>query len=151
MADHLANYPVIYETDVVWGDMDAFQHVNNVVYFRYFESARALYLQNLGVFAEMKATGIGPIVHSQRCRYLYPLTYPDQVQVGIRVSGMGDDRFVFEYRVLSERHQVVAATGDTLVVMFDYRNNRKAPIPASVRELIIGVESWTPDSIPALP
>ena len=148
---HLANYPVIYETDVIWGDMDAFQHVNNVVYFRYFESARVHYFQQVDLLGEMRATGVGPIVHSQRCRYLFPLTFPDHIQVGVRISGMGEDRFVFDYRVVSTRHQVVAATGETLVVMFDYRNNRKAPVPPALLDLICGVEGWEPDAIPPLP
>jgi acyl-CoA thioester hydrolase len=148
MTDLLADYPIIYETDVVWGDMDAFQHVNNVVYFRYFESARVHYFEHTALMAEMKDTGLGPIVHSQSCRYRFPLAFPDHIQVGIRIPGLGEDRFPMRYKLVSAKNQVVAAEGETLVVMFDYGRNQKALLPASIRAAIARVEGWDPDNIP---
>ena len=148
MTDLLTNYPIIYETDVVWGDMDAFQHVNNVVYFRYFESARVHYFEHTDLMEEMKSTGLGPIVHSQSCRYRFPLSFPDRIQVGVRIPALGPDRFPMQYKLVSTRKQVVAAEGEVLVVMFDYGRNQKALLPASVRSAIANVEGWGPDNIP---
>ena len=151
MPDQLSDFRVIYETDVAWGDMDAFQHVNNVVYFRYFESARVHYFARTSLLADMKATGIGPIVHSQSCRYRFPLTYPDHIQVGVRIAGLGEDRFLFRYRLVSVRHQRLAAEGETLVVVFDYRRNRKAPLPRSLIDAVTRIEGWDPERIPRWP
>ncbi|HEY54202.1 MAG TPA: acyl-CoA thioesterase [Caldilineae bacterium] len=151
MTDLLADYPIIYETDVVWGDMDAFQHVNNVVYFRYFESARVHYFEHTRLLEVMKTSGIGPIVHSQNCRYRFPLSYPDRIQVGVRIPGLGEDRFPMQYKLVSARKQVVAAEGETLVVMFDYGRNQKTQLPASIRAAIAQVEGWALDGIPVWP
>jgi len=62
---------------VAWGEMDAFQHVNNVVYFKYFESARINYFEETGINAHMQTTGVGPILGNTQCRFKAPLTYPD--------------------------------------------------------------------------
>ena len=149
MTNLLADYPIIYETDIVWGDMDAFQHVNNVVYFRYFESARVHYFERTELMADMKSTGLGPIVHSQSCRYRRPLAFPDRIRVGVRIPGLGVDRFPMQYKLVSTRQQVVAAEGEVLVVMFDYGRNQKALLPAFIRTAIARVEGWDPDNIPA--
>ncbi len=148
MSDLLTDYPVIYETDVVWGEMDAFQHVNNVAYFRYFESARIHYFERTELMEVMQSTGIGPIVHTQSCRYRFPLTYPDRIRVGVRIPGLGEDRFTMQYQLVSTRQQVVAARGEVLVVVFDYRRNQKTPIPAVIRDAIVRIEGWDPENIP---
>ena len=58
----LDDYPVVIELPVVWGEMDAFSHVNNIIYFRYFESARLAYVEQTGLLEYMDKTGIGPIL-----------------------------------------------------------------------------------------
>src|SRR5260370_40013512 len=88
----LAGFPVIVELPVVWGEMDSYRHVNNVVYFRYFESARLEYFRRLDWFEYEKETGIGPILAATQARYRKPLTYPDTISVGARVSELGADR-----------------------------------------------------------
>lgn len=71
----LTDYPVIYEQNVAWGDMDAFGHVNNVIYYRYIESARICYLDVLNIFK----LDINTVVASSQCKYLKPVFYPDQL------------------------------------------------------------------------
>ncbi len=63
----LINFPVVIELPLAWGEMDAFQHVNNVAYFRYFESARIAYFSKLDLLMLMNQTGIGPILKSTGC------------------------------------------------------------------------------------
>ena len=84
--DILAGFPVIVEQNVIWGDMDAYQHVNNVVYFRYFENARLEYIRRLDWFAYEEATGIGPILAATQARFRRALTYPDTIAIGARSS-----------------------------------------------------------------
>jgi acyl-CoA thioester hydrolase len=116
--------------------MDAFGHVNNIVYFRYFESARMASFERLGMGDRMRDTGVGPILHSTRCRFRVPLTYPDTVAVGTKVVDIQQDRFTMAYAVVSARFARVAADGDGLIVMFDYRRNLKVTIPDDLREVL---------------
>ena len=129
-------FPVLLSIPVAWGDMDSMGHVNNTVYLRYFESARIAYFERVGFLEEMVVSGVGPILASTRCRFRLPLTYPDQVSVGASVSEIQADRFLMLYRIVSETKGALAADGDGLIVAYDYREKRKAPLPARVRERI---------------
>jgi acyl-CoA thioester hydrolase len=140
----LAQYPVVVEIPVAWGDMDAMQHVNNTVYFRYFETARIAYFERLGLMKHREETGIGPILAQASCKFKFPLTYPDTVFVGSRVCEIGEDRVSMEHRIVSKRHQRVAAEGTSLIVTFNYREQRKAPLPADMLERIASLESRIP-------
>ena len=143
MHELLARCPVAIEIPVAWGEMDSFQHVNNIVYLRYFESARVAYFVRLKLIEYMNETGIGPILASIQCRFKIPLTYPDTVSVGTRISKVEDDRFVMEYFLVSHKHQKIAAEGEGVIVSFDYRENVKAPLPAEIKRRIAALEETT--------
>ncbi len=132
LKDVLDGFPVITEIPVAWGDMDALQHVNNVVYFRYFESARINYLQQFGLLEKAKTSGIGPVVSHTECFYKAPVTFPDTLQVGARVSEVRADRFIMEYKVFSTTMQRITTTGTATVVLFDFTAQRKAQLPAEL-------------------
>jgi acyl-CoA thioester hydrolase len=141
MDNLLKHCPVVIETPVAWGQMDAFRHLNNTTYFRFFESARIAYFERLSLLEYMEATGVGPILAATNCRFKIPLTYPDTVSIGVRVSEIAEDRFTQDYYVVSQQHQRVAAEGSGLIVCFDYRQNKKAPIPAELKERIQQLEA----------
>ena len=136
MRELLEAYPVVIEIPVAWGEMDSLLHVNNVVYFRYFESARMAYFERIGVWQHMGETGVAPILASTQCRFRLPLTYPDTVSVGARVSEVGDDRFTMKYVVVSHVQGRIAAEGEGLLVSYDYRGLKKAPLPEETRARI---------------
>ncbi len=140
MKDLLAPYPVVIEIPVAWGEMDAFQHVNNVVYIRYFESVRIAYFAKLDLFGFMQQTGVGPILASVSCKFKIPLTYPDTISAGTRVSKIQDDRFTMEYIVVSHKLGKVAAEGEGVIVSFNYREGKKAPLPDQVKQHIAALE-----------
>lgn len=140
MREFLNGFPVVVELPVVWGEMDAFAHVNNVVYFRYFETARIAYCDKIGFLETIKASGVGPIIASVRCDFRKPLTFPDKIFVGVMISEMSADRFLMQHRIVSEKLQKVAAEGESLVVSYDYRERRKAPIPDEVWKKIEKLE-----------
>lgn len=139
-AELLQGFPVVVATPVAWGDMDYFRHVNNIVFFRYFESARIAYLERIGFARELEESGVGPILAATHCRFRRPLTYPDVVHVGARTTEVGADRFVMEYRLVSEALGEVAAEGGGTLVSFDYGRNVKAALPGRVREAIDRLE-----------
>src|ERR1700730_3934658 len=97
----VAGWPVVIQLPVVWGEMDAYRHVNNVVYFRYFESARLEYFRRLDWFAFERETGIGPILAALQALSRKPLTYPDTISVTARVTSVAEDRFTIEHRIVS--------------------------------------------------
>ena len=140
----LDDYPVVLTLPVRWGDMDAIRHVNNTVYFRYFESARIVYLERMAV---VEGGGfprrIGPILASTSCRFRAPVTYPDTVQAGARVTDVGEDRFRMEYAVASEKLGRLAATGEGLIVTYDYERGHKVPLPDDWRAAIDAIEART--------
>lgn len=140
-------YPVVIEIPVAWGEMDAFQHVNNVVYFRYFESARIAYFEKLDILDLMNRTGIGPILASTSCSFRIPLKYPDKVLSGVRVTNIGEDRFIMNYIVVSVKNKKVAAEGDGVIVTFNYRENRKSLIPEELRQSILAFEKNSQPSV----
>ena len=131
----LRGFPIVVEVPVAWGDMDAFGHVNNVVYFRWFESARIAYLRAIE-FVDGGDDGVGPILASTHCRFRLPLAFPDRVSVGARTTDLADDRFTMEYRVVSHAADDVAAEGGGVVVAYDYAARSKASIPDDVRRRI---------------
>lgn len=133
--DPLREYPVVVSQPVRWGDMDAFGHVNNTVYFRFFETARIAYFEEMGIHTSTPS-GVGPILHSTSCRFRAPVVFPDTVRTGARVAEVGEDRIRMEHVVYSERLAKVAATGEALVVTFDYAAGQKAPVPQPWRDHI---------------
>src|SRR5262245_42199785 len=96
---------------VLCGDMDSYRRVNDVVDFRYFESARLEYFRRLGWFEFERATGIGPILAATRARFRRPLTYPDTITVGARVFELGGDRFTLEHKIVSHAQEAVVTEG----------------------------------------
>jgi acyl-CoA thioester hydrolase len=141
VAKHLAGYPVVVTTLVAWGDMDANRHVNNVVYFRYMEHARLHYFGEMGFNSAQRSTGIGPILSWTDCRFRRPLAYPDDVSIGTRISEIEADRFLMDTVIVSHTLKDVAARGQQKLVIYDYHNHRKAPLPQEIRRQIVAIEA----------
>jgi len=144
MSDPLKDYPVIIEFPVAWGEMDAMNHVNNIVYFRYFESARIAYFEKADMFSYMTETGIGPILATISCKFKIPLSYPDKVLIGAKVVSIEDDRFVMNHLVVSKKHQKVAAEGDGVIVAFNYREGKKVTVPEVMKQRIVDIQKSAP-------
>ena len=132
----LAEYPVIYEQKVAWGDMDAFGHVNNAVYYRYIESARICYFEELNIFQQ----DIYTVVASSQCQYLRPLFYPDQLKIGARVEEMRSSAIRMSYILWSGQQQNIAARGEAVIVCVDKLNLQKIPMPENIRQNIKEIE-----------
>ena len=136
----LKGYTVVLEFPVEWEDMDVFQHVNNITYFRYFQKARIAYSMKTGLHKYKEETGIGPILRSASCRYKYPLTYPDTVSVGVKIVHLKEDRITMKYVVVSHRHQKIAAEGDSETVMYNYGTGKKTVFPEVLQQRLLAFE-----------
>jgi acyl-CoA thioester hydrolase len=137
----LPGFPVTVDLPVVWGEMDSYRHVNNVVYFRYFETARLEYFRRLDWFEYEKETGIGPILAATQARYRKALTYPDTISVGARVTTVGTDRCTMDYLLVSHRLEAVAAEGQATIVTFHYPQGKKVTMPEDLRRRIEQLEN----------
>jgi acyl-CoA thioester hydrolase len=140
LPEPLRGYPVILTLPLQWGDQDAFGHVNNVVYFRWFESARVVYLEQSGLGHMMTGDGIGPILASIRCDYRKQLNYPDRIHIGARVTHLGNSSLKMEHVVYSEALAATTAEGESVIVTFDYRGQKSVRIPDDIRANIQQME-----------
>lgn len=128
---------------LAWGEMDAFGHVNNVAYFRWLETARMHYLRAIGITHPDQQEGIGLLLAETRCTFLKPLHFPDTITVRTGVVEVRNTSFIMNYEVHSDI-QGLAATAESVQVMFDYRNNTKTPVPDTVRATIARIQAGTP-------
>ena len=143
MEDLLQSYPSKIAIPVQWGDMDAAQHVNNIIYLRWFETARIQYFEHLQELMDFTGEAeLGAILAETYCRYKMPVTYPDTVLVAVRVLPDTIDKFSFrmQHIIISQQHQRIAAEGWTRIVCYDYREKRKTSIPARLKEKILAIE-----------
>ena len=135
--DELSHYPVIHHQPIHWGEMDAFNHLNNVVYYRYAESARIGYLQALGMFDGSMIT----VLAQSSCQYLRPVIYPDTLLLGVRCQRLGRTSIVIEYSYYSTAQQAVVATAEAVVVRLDSSGKDKLPWTVEERERLLALEA----------
>ena len=122
-----------HRIEVRFRDCDAMGHVNNAVYFTYFEQARAVMAETLGLRRELAQAGLGVILAHAACDYKAQVVFGDQVDVGMRVAALGRTSFTSEFEVRRVRDEAVVALGRAVQAVFDYEAGRTAPIPDGLR------------------
>ena len=132
----LSKFPTVMPIEIRWGDMDAFGHVNNTNFIRYFECARIRFFEELKLTDFMQGSQIGIIVASVSCKFIAPLYYPDTVEVGALARNIGEDRFDMDYAIFSKQQQRICAVGTSLVVCYDYGVKKKAAIPEQLKPIL---------------
>ncbi|MDN5801750.1 MAG: acyl-CoA thioesterase [Psychrobacter sp.] len=135
--DELAHYPVIHHQPIHWGEMDAFNHLNNVVYYRYAESARIGYLRALGMFDGSMVT----VLAQSSCQYLRPVTYPDTLLLGVRCQRLGNTSIVMEYSYYSCAQETIVATAEAVIVRLESNAKDKLPWTNEERERLLTLEA----------
>jgi acyl-CoA thioester hydrolase len=128
MQSFMEQYPIHTKINVAWGEMDALQHVNNVVYFRYFETARIDFFNQVNLLEDLQTTGVGPVISENNARYKRPVTFPDTVLVGVTISDIQADRFMMHYTVFSQQQNAITTIGSSQVVMFNFKTGKKATL-----------------------
>jgi acyl-CoA thioester hydrolase len=132
----VAGWPVVVEQTVAWGDMDAFGHVNNTVYFRYFENARLALLQRVPDLNLAAPVGVGPILGRVEARFRKAVTFPDTLLNAVRVTDISTDRFTLAHLLVSTRQSVVMTEGQGVIVLLDYRTGHKALLTDAQRAVL---------------
>lgn len=123
------NAMVSLDVMVHWGDMDAMQHVNNIVYLKWIESTRLLLFEQL-----MEGTAgqeyISPILAWSDIKYIAPVSYPDTVHVEFAVLSMEEDRIQGEARLYSKKHNKLVAISKSTTKAYNTKELKKAAIPS---------------------
>jgi acyl-CoA thioester hydrolase len=134
----MTNFPIRFEIPVAWGDMDAFGHVNNVIYLRYFETARVRYFDNL-ISDNNNKSSIKPVLASIQANYKAPVVYPDILTVKIGVTKMGMTSLNMCCEMFNQRG-TLALEANCAIVMFDFITQKPSGIPDEIKEYIRKIE-----------
>lgn len=128
-------YPINVKIKVAWGDMDAFQHVNNTVFFKYFETARIAYFDKLGMMELMKETNIGPILAETSCKFIQPIIFPETIISQVKIIELKENSMIMEHKLTNENSHVYAI-GMGRGVFFNYKEKSKVNTPEIILEKI---------------
>ena len=122
--------------------MDAFSHVNNSVFFRYFETARIQYFEKAGIVTALESS-IRPILASTSCKFIRPVTYPSSLEVGAQVMGISEFGLTMDYGIFLQGSELCMALGSSNIVSFNYEVGEKVSLPEQWRLGIETVEGGT--------
>ncbi|MGA9394021.1 MAG: thioesterase family protein [Azonexus sp.] len=127
---HIATMPIR------WGDMDAYGHVNNTVYFRFMEQARVEWIEAMKI--PVRIGGSGPVIINASCTFLIPMNYPGTVEVRTYAGHPGRSSVMthVEMRILGDDR--VYAEGAAKIVWMDTQTGKSVPLPDDVRAVVEG-------------
>lgn len=118
-----------------WMDNDAYNHVNNVVYYSWFDSAVNSFLIQAGLLDVGNGPIIGLVVESG-CRYARPISFPEPVTAMLRVGHLGTSSVRYEIGLFTDDHEDAAAEGHFVHVYVDRDHRRATPLPTPWRDTL---------------
>ena len=118
-----------------WMDNDAYGHVNNVVYYSWFDTAVNAYLIEHGVLDIHHGEAIGLVVETQ-CNYFSPLAFPQTVEAGLRVARLGHSSVRYEVALFAQDQDLCAARGHFVHVYVDRVSRRPVSLPQPLKQLL---------------
>jgi len=130
--DHRAGYEYFAEITTRWMDNDIYGHVNNVVYYSYFDSVANQFLIERGGLDIQTAEVIGFVVASS-CEYKSPVAYPELLDAGFRVNRLGNSSVEYGIGIFKQGQQSASAYGTFTHVFVDRATDKSVPIPAQIR------------------
>ncbi len=115
-----------------WSELDAFGHVNNVMFYKYLQAARVRFWEQIGLYEQYKSEGIAPLLASATVDFKKPLMYPGNVTIQSTVAFVKNTSFGLEYSLLNDNNEIVALGRDAMV-LYDFNKNEKLSIPDDLR------------------
>ena len=128
-------YKVFRTLGTRWMDNDAYGHVNNVVYYSWFDTAVNAYLIEQGVLDIHHGETIGLVIETQ-CNYFSPLAFPQTVEAGIRVARLGSSSVRYEVGLFAQGEPLTAAKGHFIHVYVDKQTRRPVPLPFNLKTVL---------------
>jgi len=133
------DFPVKLRLRIDWSELDYFGHVNNVSFFKYIQSARVNYWDNIGLTKFHIETNKGPLLASCKCDFKQVLHYPGDITIISRVDFIKNTSFSICHRILNNKGEIAAEAQD-IMVMFDFEKNEKIPFPIELKTKIEKLE-----------
>jgi len=122
-----------------WMDNDVYGHINNVVYYSFFDTAVNGYLVAQGALDIAEGAVIGLVVETQ-CNYFKPIAFPDRVRAGIRVTHRGTSSVRYEVGIFKNDDDTAAAQGHFVHVYIDRASGRPVPLPDALKRVLAKLE-----------
>lgn len=128
-------YRVFYPITTRWSDNDIYGHINNVVYYSYFDTVANRYLIEEGGL-DISDDGIVGYVVNSGCEYHAPINYPETVEAGLRVDRLGNSSVQYGIAIFREGEDQAAANGHFVHVFVEREASRSVPVPAALRRAL---------------
>ncbi|CAO4177879.1 Thioesterase protein [Methylorubrum aminovorans] len=138
-----AAYPRLVPLTTRWGDNDVYGHVNNVVYYAFFDTAVNGILVAAGALDIARSPVIGLVVETG-CRYFASVAFPDRITAGVRVAHLGRTSVRYEIAIFRDDDGEAAAQGHFVHVYVDRETRRPAPLPERLRAVLTELAADTP-------
>ena len=138
--DRRDSYRHFHRITTRWMDNDAYGHVNNVVYYSWFDTVVNEYLIRRGVLDIAGGAVIGLVVETQ-CRYFSELAFPQAVDLGLRIGKLGNSSVRYEIGVFAENEATASAQGHFVHVYVDRTARRPTALPAPLRAALERIQA----------
>ncbi len=129
------HFPVFVPVTTRWHDNDVYGHVNNVIYYAFFDTAVNQLLVEAGVLDPASSTTIGLVVET-RCTYFASLAFPDKIEVGVRVENLGRSSVRYVLGIFKQDGLMASAQGEFTHVYVSRATQKPVPIPEPVRAVL---------------
>ena len=129
------NYPHFLTIPTRWRDIDMYQHVNNVVFYAYFDTVIGEYLISQAGLDYTYGSVVGFAVETH-CQFLKPIRFPDVLDVGLRVAKMGSSSVRYEIGIFKESEHDLSAVGYFVHVFVDKKTERPTALPHAYRSAL---------------
>ena len=130
---HRSDYSFFKNITTRWADNDIYGHINNVIYYSYFDTVANQYLIEFADFNPVSAPVIGVIVHSN-CNYIKAIAYPDKIEAGLTVKKLGRSSVTYGIGVFRQGESAACAYGEFVHVFVNRKDNLPISIPTKIRE-----------------
>lgn len=130
---HRSDYSYFKNITTRWADNDIYGHINNVVYYSYFDTVANQYLIEFADFNPISAPVIGVIVHSN-CNYIKAIAYPDKIEAGLTVKKLGRSSVTYGIGVFRQGESAACAYGEFVHVFINRKDSLPISIPTKIRE-----------------
>ena len=129
------DYQKFYPLSTRWMDNDMFGHINNVVYYSFFDTAVTHFLIETGSLRLKNNPIVFYVVHTS-CNFITSLSYPEEIEVGIMLKKIGKTSITYGVSVFKKGTISAAAYGEFIHVLVDRNSNKATPIPEDIRQKI---------------
>ena len=133
-------FAIFYSLNTRWADNDIYGHINNVAYYAFFDSVVNRFLIEEGGMRPGQDSVVGYVVNSS-ADYFSPLTYPQELELGLRIARMGEKSVTWEIGVFGKGAEVSSVTGRFTHAFVDREANKSAAIPIGIRCAIEALNS----------